>query len=146
MKGQQELADEGVLITHAYTPKELREFLEMCQQSSGEGVLAWVLWAWNSGAASICLLMDEKDLLSPIAGDDQIHRGYAQLQNIRDPDGQVIIERKLYQWLYAAILTAYADPVVLASSLRNWYTMEEVINLVRQMGMAHALNYRIQSR
>lgn len=63
--------------------------------------------------------MDEKDLLSPIDGDDQIQRGYAQLQNTRDPDGQVIIERKLYQWLCAAILIAYADPVELASSLRN---------------------------
>lgn len=54
-------------VTRAYTPKELREFLELYQQKSGEGILAWILRAWDSGAASIHLLMGEKDLLSPVA-------------------------------------------------------------------------------
>ena len=71
--------------------------------------------------------------------DDQIQRGYAQLQNIRGSDGQDIIAPTLYQWLCAAVLTAYAEPVKLVSSLGNWCTMEEGINLVRQMAMAHAL-------
>lgn len=61
------------------------------------------------------------------------------MQNIRDPDGQDIIAPTLYQWLCAAVLTAYAEPVKLVLSLGNWCTIEEGINLVRQMGMAHAL-------
>ena len=61
------------------------------------------------------------------------------MQNIRGPDGGDIIAPTLYQWLCAAVLTAYAEPVKLTSSLANWCTMKEGINLARQMGMAHAL-------
>uniref|UniRef100_A0A8C8B5N5 Uncharacterized protein n=1 Tax=Otus sunia TaxID=257818 RepID=A0A8C8B5N5_9STRI len=139
MLEQQEQADRGVQIMRTYTPKELREFLENHQQKSGEGILAWVLQAWDSGAASINSLVGEKDLLNPIANADQIQRGYAQLQNIRGPDGGDIIAPTLYEWLCAAVLTAYAEPVKLVSSLTNWCTMKEGINLARQMGMAHAL-------
>uniref|UniRef100_A0A663EYR4 Uncharacterized protein n=1 Tax=Aquila chrysaetos chrysaetos TaxID=223781 RepID=A0A663EYR4_AQUCH len=94
------------------------------------------LQAWDSGAASIHLLIGEKNLLTK---DNQIQQGYAQLQNIRGPDGQDIIAPTLHQWLRAAVLTAYAEPAKLVSSLRKWCTMEEGINLVQQMGMAHAL-------
>uniref|UniRef100_A0A663EF42 Uncharacterized protein n=1 Tax=Aquila chrysaetos chrysaetos TaxID=223781 RepID=A0A663EF42_AQUCH len=96
-----------------------------------------VLWLFPP--ASIHLLAGEKDLLSPIANDDQIQRGYAQLQNVRDPDGRDIIAATLYQWLCAAVLTAYAEPVELVSSIGSLCTMEEGINLVWQMGMAHAI-------
>ena len=41
--------------------------------------------------------------------------------------------------VYAAVLTAYAEPVKLVLSLGNWCTMEEGSNLVWQMGMAHVL-------
>lgn len=137
--GQQEQADGGVQITRTYSPKELREFLEIYQQKSGEGILAWILRAWDSGAASIHLIAGEKDLLSPIANDGQIQRGYAQLQNVRGPDGRDVVAPTLYQWLCAAVLTAYAEPVELVSSLGSWCTIEEGINVVWQMGMAHAL-------
>lgn len=136
---QQEQADGGGQVTPTYTLKELREFSEFFQQKSGEDILAWILRAWDTGAASIHLSVSEKDLLSPITHDDQIQRGYVQLQNIRDPDGQDIIASTLYQWLCAAVLTAYAKPVELVLFLGKWSTTEEGIHLVRQMGMAHAL-------
>ena len=110
MKGQQEQVHGGVQVMRTYTPEELRESLEIYQQKSGEDILAWILWAWDSGAASIPLLMGEKGLLSPIASDDQIQWGYAQLQNITESDGQDLTAPMLYQWLRAAVLTAYAEP------------------------------------
>lgn len=88
---------------------------------------------------SIHLLADEQDFLSPIAYGDQIQQQYAQLQTVRGPDRQDIIAPTLYQCLCAAVLTAYAEPVESVLSRGNWCTMEESIDLVRQMGVVYAL-------
>lgn len=61
MKGEQEWAVREVQIMRIYTPKDLRELLEIYQQKSGEGILAWILRAWDSGAASIHLSAGDKD-------------------------------------------------------------------------------------
>uniref|UniRef100_A0A8B9Z4H2 Uncharacterized protein n=1 Tax=Buteo japonicus TaxID=224669 RepID=A0A8B9Z4H2_9AVES len=121
--GQQEQVDGGVQITCTYTPKELKEFLEIYQQKSREGILAWILRAWDSGAASVHLLAGEKYLLSPIAKDDQIQRGYILL----------------HLCCINGCAQAHTELVKLVLPLGNWYTMEEGINLVWQMGMAHVL-------
>ncbi|PKU30362.1 ef-hand calcium-binding hypothetical protein [Limosa lapponica baueri] len=86
MRGERKRADRGVQITSTYTLKGSREFLEICQQKSGEGTLSWILQAWDSGAASIHLSVSETDFLSPGAIDDQVEQGYAHLQNVRGPD------------------------------------------------------------
>lgn len=61
-KRQQEQAGEGVQIMCTYSLKELREFSEIYQQKRGEGLLAWLLRAWDSGTASIRILTSEKKL------------------------------------------------------------------------------------
>lgn len=43
MMGEQEYLDGGVQVMHTYTSKELREFLELYQQKTGEGILEWLL-------------------------------------------------------------------------------------------------------
>lgn len=43
MSGQEEQAEWGVQVPCTYTLKDLRELLEISQQKSGEGILAWVL-------------------------------------------------------------------------------------------------------
>ena len=53
---QQEKTDGRVEIIDTYIPEELREFLEIYQQKSGEGILAWILQAWDSGTATCILL------------------------------------------------------------------------------------------
>lgn len=53
-------------------PERVKRNFRDLSEKSGEGILAQVLRAWDSGAASLCLLMGEKGLLSPIASDDQI--------------------------------------------------------------------------
>ncbi|KAK2521985.1 hypothetical protein Q9966_012939 [Columba livia] len=114
---------------------------KISQQTSGEGILP----AWDSGAVSIHLLADEQDFLSPIAYGDQIQQQYAQLQTVRGPDRQDIIAPTLYQCLCAAVLTAYAEPVESVLSQGNWCTMEESIDLVRQVGVVYALIMRSDS-
>lgn len=74
--------------------------------------------------------MCEKDLLSPTASEDQIQWGYAQLQNIRGPDGQDAAAPTLYKRLGTAVLIAYADAANLVLFLRNWCTMEEGISFL----------------
>lgn len=91
MEAQQDLLDGGVQVTQTYTPQELQEFLESYWQKSGESILAWILWAWNSGAVSIHLSVGEKDLLTPIATDNKVQQGYAWLWNIRGRDGWDIV-------------------------------------------------------
>uniref|UniRef100_A0A8C3JKN9 Uncharacterized protein n=1 Tax=Calidris pygmaea TaxID=425635 RepID=A0A8C3JKN9_9CHAR len=131
--------DGAVQLTRTYTPKELREYLEVYQQRSGENILAWLLRVWDGAAASIHLILSEKDLLSPITTDDNIRRAYIQLQNITGPDGQDIVAPTLYQWLCAVVLIAHPDPSQLAASLGPWHTIAEGITVLRQIGMAHAL-------
>lgn len=88
---------------------------------------------------SIHLLADVKDFLSPIAYDDQIQQRYAQLQTVRGPDRQDIIAPMLYQCFYAAVLTAYAEPVESVLSHGNWCTTKESVDLVQQMGVGYTL-------
>lgn len=97
MEGQRDLPDEGIQIPCIYSPKELREFLEVYQQKSGEGILAWILQALDSGTVSFHLLLCEKDLLSPMITEHQIQWGCDQLQNIRGPDGQDTAAPTLYK-------------------------------------------------
>lgn len=121
MEEQQDQMDRRVQVTRTYTPKELQEFLETYHQKSRERTLAWISQAWDSGAVSIHLLVSQKDLLTPIATDNKIQQGYAQLRNIRGPDGWDIVAAILYQWLCVAVLTAHADTAQLVSSLRLVY-------------------------
>lgn len=46
---------------------------------------------------SIHLLVGQKYLLTPIATDNKIQQGYAQLRNIRGPDGWDIVAAMLHQ-------------------------------------------------
>lgn len=48
-------------------------------------MLAWILRAWDSGTATIYLLMGEKKSIKPYS------QGYAQLLNIRGPNGQDVV-------------------------------------------------------
>lgn len=96
--------------------------------------------AWDSGAASIHLLTGETCVLSSLVSDYPIQQGHAHLlQSIRDPAGQDIIVPTLSQWLCAAVVTVYAEPVEIVVFLGNWCAMEEGVTLVQQMGVALVL-------
>lgn len=60
--------DGGVQAMPRYTPKELRDLLEISKRVGRP--TGMVLRAWNGGTASIHLLMGEKESLGPTAGDD----------------------------------------------------------------------------
>lgn len=59
---------------HLYSKRVSRIFRDLSAEEV-EGILAWILQAWDSGAVSIHLLMGEKYLLNPKDSEVQIYCG-----------------------------------------------------------------------
>uniref|UniRef100_A0A8B9NVV7 Uncharacterized protein n=1 Tax=Apteryx owenii TaxID=8824 RepID=A0A8B9NVV7_APTOW len=129
----------GRMSGKMYTPKELREFLTAFQQQHGESLLAWSVRAWDAGARSLSLLREELNLMSPLSTDAQVQYYLTQLTAPQDGAGNIIVAPTLYQWLCAAVVGAYPSTDELAATVGAWRTLEEGINMLRQLGVAIGL-------
>uniref|UniRef100_A0A8B9QF73 Uncharacterized protein n=1 Tax=Apteryx owenii TaxID=8824 RepID=A0A8B9QF73_APTOW len=139
LKGERQVDGNTVEQSRTYTPKELHEFLTAFQQQHGESLLAWLARAWDAGAGSLSLVREELNLMSPLSTDAQVQYYLTQLTAPWDGAGNIIVAPTLYQWLCAAVVGAYPSTDELAATVGAWRTLEEGINVLRQLGVAIGL-------
>ncbi|KAG6935183.1 Friend virus susceptibility 1 [Chelydra serpentina] len=122
-------------IIRTFKTSELQESVKTFRQEPGEGVLRWLVRAWDNAGNTVMLLRYELQQLGVLSQDSQVR---AQLANPPQPRGDTE-SPSLYRWLAAAVSVAYPSVGELEAQAGPWKTIAEGVQILRQLGMAWAV-------
>uniref|UniRef100_A0A8C0IZG2 Uncharacterized protein n=1 Tax=Chelonoidis abingdonii TaxID=106734 RepID=A0A8C0IZG2_CHEAB len=122
-------------VVQTFKTSELQGIVKLFRQEPGEGVLRWLVRAWDNAGNTVMLLRYELQQLGVLSQDSQVR---AQMSNPQEPDGNEE-SPSLYCWLAAAVGAAYPSVGELEAQAGPWKTIAKGVQVLRQLGMAWAV-------